>query len=137
VALADLPLRASTGGFLVWSGLRTLQRPRRGDALLTAAAHSAPALEDVFGAEPARFARLVGAAQLGLGAWVVSGAWPRASGLALATYAAGPLSLLFTVPGNRATGSSWEPSERGTALAKDVWLLGAGLSLALRRPRRS
>jgi uncharacterized membrane protein YkgB len=133
MALADLPLRGATGGFLAWSGVRTLQRPQRGDALLTAAAHSAPALEDVFGAEPARFARVVGAVELGLGAWVLSGAWRRAAGLALAAYAAGPLSLIVTVPGNRVAGSRWEPSDQGTALAKDVWLLGAGLSLALRR----
>ena len=133
MARSELPLRLATGPFLLWSGLRKLQRPEVGDELLLAAARSLPQLEDVFGGEPERFARLAGALELLLGAWLSSGLRRRAGGLALAAYAGAALSLLWSVPGNRVAGSAWEPSEQGRPVAKDVWLLGIGLALALGR----
>lgn len=131
-----IPLRLASGPFLVWTGTRKLQHPERGEALLGSAAHSLPQLVDVFGNEPDRFARFLGGVELLLGAWVGSGVRPRASGLALAGFAAGTLSLLFTNPANRVAGSRWEPSAQGMPIAKDLWLLAAGLSLALDARRR-
>lgn len=131
MAARDIPLRLATGPFLVWTGVRKLQQPERGDRLLESASTSLPQLVDVFGSEPERFARALGVLELGLGAWLASGLRSRGAGLALSAFAGATLSLLFTEPANRLPGSAWEPSPRGLPLAKDVWLLGAGLSLAL------
>jgi hypothetical protein len=48
----------------------------------------------------------------------------------LTAFSAGLVGLYLKVPGMRQEGSL-KPTEEGTAIAKDVWLLGAGLSLLL------
>jgi hypothetical protein len=55
---------------------------------------------------------------------------PRIAGLGLTTFAAGLMGLYLKTPGMRLDGSI-RPSQQGTAIAKDVWLLGSGLSLVL------
>jgi hypothetical protein len=48
------------------------------------------------------------------------------AGAALTTFAAGLLGLYLRTPGMRQEGSL-RPTQDGTALAKDVWMLGIGL----------
>ena len=50
------------------------------------------------------------------------------AGLSLAAFAGGLLGLYLKTPGLRDEGSL-RPTQQGTAIAKDVWLLGIGLSL--------
>ena len=52
------------------------------------------------------------------------------AGLGLSAFATGLLGLYLKTPGMRKEGSL-RPTEQGIALAKDVWLLGIGLSLVL------
>lgn len=64
---------------------------------------------------------------------------PAVAGAALTGFSAGLLGLYLRTPGMRQEGSL-APTQDGTALAKDVWLVGAGLSLvvdALTDGRRS
>jgi uncharacterized membrane protein YkgB len=132
VAAHDLPIRLSNSAILIWQGVRHLQRPEQtGEYLLNAASHSVPALKDVFGERPERFATALGACETGLGVWLLSGIWRRAAGVALAGFSSATLSLLFTVPGMREEGSVWEPSQQGMTLAKDLWMLGAAFALVL------
>jgi hypothetical protein len=50
------------------------------------------------------------------------------AGLTLTGFAAGLVGLYLKTPGMRLDGSL-RPTEAGTPLAKDTWLLGIGLSL--------
>jgi len=52
------------------------------------------------------------------------------AGAALAGFSAGLVQLYWKTPGMRQPGSI-KPTQQGIALAKDVWLLGAGLTLLL------
>jgi hypothetical protein len=60
------------------------------------------------------------------------------AGAALTAFSAGLLGLYVRVPGLRQEGSI-RPTQQGTAIAKDVWLLALGLSLMghARSPHRA
>ena len=58
----------------------------------------------------------------------------RAAGAAMAGFSAGLIQLYLKTPGMRRAGSI-KPTRDGIGLAKDVWLLGAGLTLLLVRNR--
>jgi len=81
------------------------------------------------------FARLLSGAEMALGgallAPIVSS---RIAGAALTGFSAGLVQLYLKTPGMRQPGSL-KPTPDGIALAKDVWLLGAGLTLLLDRDR--
>ena len=53
-----------------------------------------------------------------------------AAGAALTAFAGGLVGLYLRTPGMREEGSL-RPTQAGIGLAKDVWLLGIGLSLVL------
>ena len=127
----DLPLRLSSGSFLVWVGSRKVQRPGEHTDLLEFASHSTPFLKRFFGARPERFATVLGTMEVSLGLWLASGIARRAAGVALTGFSLTTFSLVYTVPGNRVEGSWWEPSSQGLSISKDVWMLGIGLALAL------
>jgi uncharacterized membrane protein YkgB len=126
----DLPLRVSNGAIILWQGVRIFTQPQRGEWLLPLAAHTVPQLPSLMGNSPHRFARVLGAAETVLAVWLLSGRSPRAAGVALTVFGSATFSLLFTVPGMREEGSVWEPSQEGTAIAKDLWMIGSGLALA-------
>ena len=77
------------------------------------------------------FTRLVGAGELALGASLLLPIVPTPlAGLGLASFSAGLLGLYLRIPGMRQDGSL-RPTQQGTPLAKDAWLLGIGLSFVL------
>ena len=53
-----------------------------------------------------------------------------AAGLGLVGFASGLLWLYWKTPGMHEPGDP-RPTEQGTVLAKDIWLLGAGLTLVI------
>ncbi len=55
---------------------------------------------------------------------------PGLAGLILTGFSGGLLGLYLRIPGMRQEGSL-RPTQQGTALAKDIWLLGIGVSLLL------
>ena len=52
------------------------------------------------------------------------------AGAALTAFALGTLGLYLRTPGLRQEGSL-RPSEQGIVIAKDIWLVGIGLSLVI------
>ncbi|WP_159942341.1 MULTISPECIES: DoxX family membrane protein [unclassified Nocardiopsis] len=135
----DLPLRIATGAFLLNSGLE--KRDADEEAALGMhgmAAGTYPFLKDV---DPTTFARLLSAGEIALGAALLLPVVPsRLAGAGLTAFAGGLLGMYLRTPGMRRP-NSLRPSEQGLPLSKDVWLLGAGLSLLLssdtdRRPAR-
>ena len=82
------------------------------------------------------FAQLLSRSEIALGAMLLTPFVPsRLAGAALTAFGAGLLGLYLRTPGMRQEGSI-RPTQAGTALAKDVWLVGAGLTLLLDSGRR-
>jgi hypothetical protein len=133
--LAHLPLRAATGAYILNSGLG--KRGADEDAaagMQKMAAQVFPRFADM---DPKEFAALLSRGEVALGAALLLPFVPSAlAGLGLSAFGAGLVALYWNTPGMREPGSArWTPA--GTGLAKDVWLLGAGVTLVLDslRPR--
>jgi hypothetical protein len=128
--LSHLPLRLATGAFILNSGLG--KRGLQGEAaegLHGMASVTLPApLQEMDATE---FAQLLSRAEIALGVALLAPFVPsRLAGAALTAFGGGLLSLYIRTPGMRQEGSI-RPTQAGTALAKDVWLVGAGLTLLL------
>lgn len=130
-----LPLRMAIGAFILNSGLTK----RGADAETAGGLHQAASGTYPFLAklEPQKFLQLLSSAEIALGAALLAPVVPsRIAGSGLTAFAGGLLGMYVKNPGMRQPGSL-RPSAEGTALAKDVWMLGAGLTLVAlgRRPR--
>lgn len=125
---AHLPLRATTGVFFLNSGLS--KRGLTGEAATRVHGMAAGALP-VGSIPPERFTSLLSVAELGLGAALLTPFVPAALvGAGLAAFSAGLLTMYVRLPGMHEPGDL-RPTQQGIPLAKDVWLLGAGLTLLL------
>src|SRR5262249_325883 len=79
--------------------------------------------------KPADFARLLAVSEMALGAALLVPVVPAGlAGASLTAFSGGLLGMYVKTPGMRREGSL-RPSQRGTALAKDVCILRIGLSL--------
>ncbi|MDC5696546.1 hypothetical protein OO014_04690 [Intrasporangium calvum] len=128
--LSHLPLRLATGAFILNSGLG--KRGLQGEAaegLHGMASVTLPGSMKQMDAT--EFAKLLSSAEVALGVALLAPFVPsRLAGAALTAFGGGLLSVYMQTPGMREEGSI-KPTQAGTALAKDVWLVGAGLSLLL------
>lgn len=128
--LSHVPLRLATGAFILNSGLG--KRGLQGEAaegLHGMASVTLPGpLREMDATE---FAQLLSRAEIALGVALLAPFVPsRLAGAALTAFGGGLLSLYMQTSGMRQEGS-FRPTQAGTALAKDVWLVGAGLTLLL------
>lgn len=126
--ISNVPVRLAAGAFILNSGLTKLQADKETHHHLHGFASGAyPFLEN---APPEQFGKTLAGAEIALGsallAPVVIG--DGLAGLALTSFAGGLVGLYLKTPGMRQEGSI-RPSKDGTALAKDTWLVGIGLSL--------
>lgn len=130
ITLSEIGPRLSAGAFILNSGLGK----RGADEATAAGLHgfassTYPFLRDV---EPAQFARGLAAAEIGIGAALLTPFVPTAvAGLLLTGFSGGLLGLYLKTPGMRKEGSL-APTQEGQAIAKDVWLLGIGVGLLTR-----
>jgi hypothetical protein len=136
--LSHLPLRVTTGAYILNSGLQ--KRSLEGEAAAAMHGMAAGAVPQVRRIEPQLFGRLLSTAEIALGSALLFPAVPSAlAGMGLAGFGAGLTRLYWKTPGMHQPGDP-RPTEQGIGLAKDVWLLGAGLTLLLdailMRPRR-
>ena len=92
------------------------------------AATAIPPLQAI---KPPTFLKLLSAGEVATGALLLAPfVSNRKAGLALTAFSAGLMALYARTPSMREPGSIW-PSQGGTAVAKDVWMLGVGLGLLL------
>jgi hypothetical protein len=124
-----LPTRIATGAFMLNSGIGKLKADEATVAQLHGfAAGTYPFLKKL---KPADFVRLLAATELALGAALVIPVVPEAlAGAGLTAFSVGTLGLYAKTPGMRKPGTPL-PTEQGTALAKDVWMVGIGLGLVI------
>ncbi|MCX4632460.1 MULTISPECIES: hypothetical protein [unclassified Streptomyces] len=126
-AARQLPLRLTVGAFFLNSGLSK----RGADEATAERLHQFAATTYPFlGKQDAqKFVRLLSAGELAIATTLLLPVVPAAvAGVALTAFSVGTLGLYLRTPGMRQEGSL-RPTEQGTALAKDVWMLGIGLSL--------
>src|SRR5690606_38336433 len=127
IKAAHLPERIISGAYILHSGLQKRNPNEETAAALHGMAVQAyPFLREI----PAQqFVRLLSLAEIALGAALLTPLVPsKLAGAKLTAFAAGLLGLYARLPGMRQPGSIW-PTEQGTGLAKDAFLLGIGLSL--------
>ena len=123
-----LPIRLATGAFILNSGIGKLNADEgTAEFLHGSAASSYPALfKDM---KPQDFAQLLAYGEIALGtallAPVVSS---TVAGAALTGFGAGMMGMYLQTP-SMTMDDGIRPSQEGTAVAKDVWLVGAGLTL--------
>jgi hypothetical protein len=129
--LWHLPARAITGAFILNTGVTKL---RSDDQDMHKGVHemASTAYPQVAGMDPRTFTKLLGAAEVALGASLLTPfVSPGLAGAGLTGFSGALLGLYFRVPGMTVDGI--RPSPRGIPLAKDSWLLAIGLGLMLDR----
>ena len=127
--LRQLPARVVTGAFVLHSGLGKRNADQEtAEQLHGWASSTYPVLR---GIDARRFAKLLAAGEIATGAALLLPVVPAVvAGAALTGFAGALLGLYAKTPGMRREGRIW-PTEQGIGLAKDVWMLGIGLSLVL------
>jgi len=123
----ELPGRIAAGGYILHTGLDKWHGdPARAEALHGMAARAFPVLKNI---PPDRFMRLLAAAEIGVGSALLVPVIPGVlAGAALTGFSGALLAMYARTPALRKPGSIW-PSQAGTAVSKDVWMLGIGLGL--------
>jgi hypothetical protein len=81
--------------------------------------------------KPAHFVRLLAAGEIALGSALLLPVVPAGlAGAGLTAFSAGLLGMYLRTPGLTKE-DGLRPTQQGTALAKDVWMLGIGLGLTI------
>lgn len=123
--IADIAPRVATGAFILNSGLskRNVDE-QHAKGLHGMATGTYPFLGKL---EPQQFAKLLSAGEIVLGAALLAPVVPTAlAGAGLTAFAGGLIGMYLKTPGMRKEGSL-APSQQGTAVAKDIWMLGIGI----------
>ncbi len=125
--LSHLPLRATTGAFILNAGLG--KRYLDSDSAAGMQGMAAAAVPAAAKLSPAQFGKVLSGGEMALGtALLLPFVSPVVAGAALTAFSAGLLQMYRKTPGlTEADGI--RPTQAGTPIAKDVWLLGAGLAL--------
>jgi hypothetical protein len=131
-----LPGRLAAGAFILNTGLGKWSADEEAAARLhRMAVGTYPFLARV---KPKDFARLLSIGEIALGSALLLPVVPAAAaGAGLAAFSGGLLGMYLRTPGMTKQ-DGIRPSQQGTALAKDVWMLGIGLGLvadALTEPK--
>jgi hypothetical protein len=127
--VSHIPLRLATGAFILNSGLsKQGLEGQAAEGIHGMAVGAIPALKRI---PPERFAKILSNSEMALGIALLVPFVPSAlAGAALTGFSAGLVRLYLKTPGMRQPGSI-KPTQQGIGMAKDVWLLGAGLTLLL------
>ena len=127
--LRRAPGRIATGAFILNTGLTKFRADEETvKALHNTAASAFPVLEKI---EPKQFLKLLAAGEIALGGALLAPVVPAAlAGLGLAGFSSALLTMWWRTPGMHEPGSL-RPTHQGTAIAKDVWMLGVGAGLVV------
>lgn len=123
------PLRLSTGAFILNSGLTKFGADdETSKRLQSSAAQLMPRLERV---DPRTFSKALAAGEVTLGTALLLPVIPPAvAGAGLSAFAGSVLTMWWKTPGMHRE-ASIRPTPEGVPVAKDVWMLGSGVSLLL------
>jgi hypothetical protein len=127
--LRRFPVRTVIGAFILNSGLEK----RSADEETAKHLHgfAAGAYPVAHKLDSQMFVKALSTGEIAVGAALLLPVVPTmVAGLALTAFSGGLLGLYLRTAGMRKPGSL-RPTQDGTAIAKDVWLLGAGLGLVI------
>jgi hypothetical protein len=120
-------MRLATGAFILDAGLKKRHLPHEAAAGIQGMASKA--VPQVGTLSPAVFGKALSAGEMALGAALLTPfVSPVAAGAGLTAFSAALLRSWWLTPGMHEDGSP-RPTQDGTAVAKDVWMLGIGLAL--------
>ena len=127
VKARDLPGRVTTGAYILHAGLDKWNGDEaRAKAVHGMAAGAFPVLKQI---PPERFLRLLAASEIAVGSALLVPVVPSAvAGAALTSFSGALVAMYARTPALRKPGSIW-PTQAGTGVSKDVWMLGIGLGL--------
>lgn len=125
--LRRAPQRLATGAFILNSGIGKLKgNEQTAVAIHGMAANAYPALA---GIEPKKFLKLVAVSEIALGGALLAPVVPTfIAGAGLMGFSGSLLGMWWKTPGMHHPGSP-RPTQLGTPVSKDVWMLGIGASL--------
>ena len=128
--LSHIPLRLATGAFILNSGLSKRNLPSEAaQGLQGMAANAVPQVKSM---DPKVFGQTLSTGEIALGATLLTPFVPSAlAGAALTAFSGALLRMYLNTPGMTEEGSRFKPSQQGTAIAKDIWLMGVGVSLVV------
>ena len=124
------PLRLATGAFILNSGISKWKTSDEEvhKNIHSMAANAYPQVESV---DAKMFTKSLAGAEMALGtALLTPFISPGLAGAALTAFSGGLVGMYLRTPGMRENGTI-RPSQNGTAVAKDVWMLGIGTALVL------
>jgi hypothetical protein len=127
--LSHIPLRLSTGAFILNSGIGKMDLdPDSAAGLQSMAGQVFPQIKDM---PPEKFGKLLSYGEIAVGSMLLAPFVPsRLAGLALAGFSGSLLTMYRKTPGMTQP-DGIRPTQEGTVLAKDVWMLGIALALLL------
>jgi uncharacterized membrane protein YphA (DoxX/SURF4 family) len=125
--LRDIPTRVSTGAYILHAGLGKWNGSEdQAKRIHGMAAGAFPFLADV---PPPTFLKALAAAEIGTGAaLLLPFVSNKLAGAALTAFAGSLVTMYLRTPALHEPGSIW-PTQAGTGVSKDVWMLGIGLGL--------
>jgi hypothetical protein len=128
IKLRHVPSRAAAGAFILNSGLGKRGLPDEAAAGLQGmAANAFPQLKQM---SPKDFGKLVSTSEIALGAALLIPLVPTwLAALGLAGFSGSLLYMYTRTPGLTEEGSSVKPTQEGTGIAKDVFMLGMAGSM--------
>lgn len=134
VSPAAIPGRATTGAYVLHSGLQKLsESPEEAKGVHDMAVKAFPFLAAI---PPARFLRLLGTAETAVGVALLLPLVPDAvAGAGLTAFAGALVTMYARTPSLHEPHSVW-PRPAGIAVSKDVWMIGVGLGLIIGSGRR-
>lgn len=135
MSLSTAVLRAVPGAFILNSGIGKLGMPAEmAEALQGMAAKGVPPLGDL---TPEQFGKFLSYGEIAVGAALLLPFVPRkVAGLGLAAFSGSMMSMYLRTPG-MTEADGVRPSQDGTALAKDSWLLAIAAALLLSEGKKS
>jgi len=129
VRISHLPLRVTTGAFILNSGLG--KRGLDGESAAGLQGMAVGAIPQLGKVASTTFAKGLSAGEMALGAALLTPfVSPVLAGAGLTAFGAGLVQLYLKTPGMREEGTV-KPTQAGTGLAKDIWMVGIGLTLLL------
>jgi len=122
--LRNVPTRVATGAYILHSGLSKWNgSEEQAKAVHAVASGAYPVLADV---PPATFLKVLSAAEIGVGAALLTPfIGNRLAGAALTAFSGSLMGIYLRTAALHEEGSVW-PTRAGTAISKDVWMLGIG-----------
>lgn len=126
--LRRAPLRLATGAFILNAGIGKMSLDEGTAKYLHGAGAGAyPVLKKV---EPTLFAKVLAFSEIGVGTALLLPIVPAGlAGLALIGFSGALVGMYIRTPGVH--DKYLRPNQEGTALAKDVWMLGTGIALVV------